>query len=184
MDSGEEIWLVLTYRLIHLNSPMSHDLAFVVGISQIIHHRPQHWNSLIPLSWKKQFDEIPIKIKLRSTIFFVPQKTYLTFRLTCATLFLGTSAATDLFCTAACWSICPAAWCWSWFCVGMTILSVSESRRELFAVEVAVLGLSRPPALPTFGSLAVCDDDLSDWIAAGSGDFDWIEVTSWIDGRA
>lgn len=109
---------------------------------------------------------------------------YLMFRLAFVVLFLGISAAIDRFSTDVCCCICPAAWCWSWFCVGMTILSVSESLRELLAVDVAVLGLSRPPALPVLGSLVVCDDDLSDWIAAGSGDFDWTDVTSWIDGRA
>lgn len=64
----------------------------------------------------------------------------------------------------------------------MTTLSVSESLRELFAVDVAVLGLSRPPALTVLGSLLACDD-LSDCIAAASGVFGCIEVTSWIDGR-
>lgn len=37
--------------------------------------------------------------------------------------------------------------CWIWLCVGIITLSVSESRRELFAVDVAVPGLSRPPEL-------------------------------------
>lgn len=106
---------------------------------------------------------------------------YLMFRLTFVALLLGISGATGRFTADVCCCICPATWCCSWFCVGMTILSVSESLRELFAVDVAVLGLSRSPVL---GSLVVCDDDLSDWIAAGSGDFDWTDVTSWIDGRA
>lgn len=44
-------------------------------------------------------------------------------------------------CCCCCWC------CWIWLWVGMITLSVSESRRELFAVDVAVPGLSRPPEL-------------------------------------
>lgn len=51
------------------------------------------------------------------------------------------------------WVGCDCTWfvdccfCCSWLWVGMTTLSVSESRLELLAVDVAVPGLSRPPEL-------------------------------------
>lgn len=56
-------------------------------------------------------------------------------------------------------------------------LSVNESRRELFAVEVAVLAF--PPVLsvmpPPFGVITAAE--------LGSGDLDRIEGPSWIDGK-
>lgn len=110
--------------------------------------------------------------------------THLMLRLTFVALIFGISDTTDRFSADVCCWICPTAWCCNCVCVGITTLSVSESRRELFAVEVAVLGLSRPPAFAAFWSMVVCDDDFSDWFAAGSGDLDWTDAASWIGGSA
>lgn len=49
----------------------------------------------------------------------------------------------------------------------MTTLSLSESRRELFAVDAAVLGLSLPAELSESCVLV-----LIDVLMSGSGDFD------------
>lgn len=57
----------------------------------------------------------------------------------------------------------------------MTTLSLSESRRELFAVDAAVLGLSRPAELSDSCVLLL-------FTADGSGDLDCTEAVSCIDG--